>query len=68
MTGGLGTNKKLESNEGKVQLAGVTRKKITNKKQCTSRKLTDITDHKSRNGFVNKKFFLRAHDCWQETQ
>jgi len=36
--------------------------KITNKKQCKSRQLTDITDHNGCNLSVNEKLFSRSHD------
>jgi len=46
----------------------MTTKKIISKKQCTYRQLTEITDRKSRNRFVNRKFSSRARDSWQDKQ
>jgi len=60
MTGSLNTNKEVKDHAGEVQLARVTSKKIIKKKQCTSRQLPDITDHKSRSCFANKKYYFRA--------
>jgi len=52
-------NKKEEINEGVMQLASVTRKKITNNNYSTLRKLTGMLDHKncSPDRFVKNIFF-----------
>jgi len=38
MADSLNTTKNIETNERQVQLASVTKKNITNEKQCTSMK------------------------------
>jgi len=59
VTGNRNANKKEEINEGEMQLASVTRKKVTNKNESTLRQLTDILDHNncSPNRFVKKHSF-----------
>ena len=61
MTGNLNANKKEEINQGEMQLASVTTKKITIKNESALRQLTGVNDHNngSPNRFVKKKFFSR---------
>jgi len=60
MTGNRNVNKKEDINDGEMQLASVTRKKIIDNKS-TLRQLTGIFDDNncSPDHFAKKKFFSR---------
>ena len=58
MTGNRNANKK-EVDEGEMQIASVSRKKITSNTKSTLRPLTDILNHNNYNPnrFAKKKLF-----------
>jgi len=59
MTGNRNANKKEEINEGVMQIASASRKKIANNNESTLRQLTGILDHNncSPSRFAKKNSF-----------